>query len=123
MHTFLPESNSVVEPDIICLVRQCRAIMAGKGEARMTLYGSTARGDFDGHSDIDVAIIVENHSSVAGLTGDFIPRAQSCRNRHHQALSMWGTWSGTGFSVSTRRPWRDRRRIYTGSWSPHRLYH
>ncbi len=36
--------------------------MQGCGEARMLLYGSRARGDFDEHSDIDVAIIVENLS-------------------------------------------------------------
>ena len=47
-----------MEKDILIELKDGIERLLGTGRARLILYGSRARGDYDSNSDIDIAIIV-----------------------------------------------------------------
>ncbi len=78
------EIRSTMRQEILSAIRDHKAELSGLGVARLSLFGSMARGDWDTDSDIDLAVRLTPEFSRGGL--DYFGRIEALEERLTQIL-------------------------------------
>ena len=73
-------------PAILRELKRCLESFLGDQLVSTVLFGSTARGDSNDDSDIDVAVIV--HGLTRGLKHQILDKVAELELRHHMPLSV-----------------------------------